>query len=194
MMIKLNSNKGFTLIELLVAISIIAIISAVGFTSFNAAQIRGRDAKRKQDLRAISVALEIYRQKNGRYPCTNDLVNQGWQNSTNSSASFWLTDAARVDFPFCGSAAFNTNYINQLPIDPSNNSGSTAWDGAYGYSYFSRGDCASPYNIPGNWYYLVTRLENAQDPDAKASQNLKKCDGNIVDRGYPGVFVIIGGL
>src|SRR3989344_7420787 len=53
-------NKGFTLIELLVVISIIVILITMGMTSFATAQRKGRDAKRKADLRDMKNSLEQY--------------------------------------------------------------------------------------------------------------------------------------
>ena len=53
-------KKGFTLIELLVVISIIVILITIGMTSLATAQKKGRDAKRKSDLREIKNALEQY--------------------------------------------------------------------------------------------------------------------------------------
>lgn len=54
------SNKAFTLLELLVVISIIAILVTLGLSSFSTAQKKGRDAKRKSDLREVRNALEQY--------------------------------------------------------------------------------------------------------------------------------------
>jgi len=48
-----QSGAGFTLIELLVVISILAILITMGLTSFASAQRKGRDAKRKSDIREI---------------------------------------------------------------------------------------------------------------------------------------------
>ena len=59
-MIEHNPKSGFTLIELLVVISIIVILITMGMTSFSTAQRKGRDAKRKADLREIKNALEQY--------------------------------------------------------------------------------------------------------------------------------------
>lgn len=59
--------KGFTLIELLVVISIIAILSVIGITAFQGTQAKARDSIRKQDLRTLATALEIYYQKNNKY-------------------------------------------------------------------------------------------------------------------------------
>jgi general secretion pathway protein G len=51
---------GFTLIELLVVISLIAILVTLGLTSFATAQKKGRDTKRKSDIKEIQGAMETY--------------------------------------------------------------------------------------------------------------------------------------
>ncbi len=66
-----RSRRGFTLIELLVVISIIAVLSTIGFSTFQGVQSKARDATRKQDLTRLAFALEIYLQKNGTYPTTD---------------------------------------------------------------------------------------------------------------------------
>ncbi len=60
-------KKGFTLIELLITISIIAVLSTIGLVIFQGAQAKARDSIRKQDLRTLATALEIYYQKNSKY-------------------------------------------------------------------------------------------------------------------------------
>ncbi len=81
---KKSFTSGFTLIELLVVITIIAVLSSIGFASFRGTQSKARDSQRKQDLRQLSSALEIYFQKNNAYinpagvgagDCTNDMAN-----------------------------------------------------------------------------------------------------------------------
>lgn len=87
-------SKGFTLLELLISISILAIISSIGFISYSQAQLTARDSRRKLDLRSVETSLEIYRQKNsGSYPLTNNWSSLGTQ--------------------------LVPNYINKLPNDPS---------------------------------------------------------------------------
>ena len=60
-------KNGFTLIELLVVISIIAVLSTIGIVIFFKATEKARDNIRKEDLNKLSLALEIYAQKNGSY-------------------------------------------------------------------------------------------------------------------------------
>jgi prepilin-type N-terminal cleavage/methylation domain-containing protein len=51
-------NKGFTLVELMIGITIIAILSTVGYVVFSNIQKNARDAKRKEDVNAIAKAYE----------------------------------------------------------------------------------------------------------------------------------------
>lgn len=64
---KLNS-KGFTIIELLVVIVIIGILVALALPQLFAAQARGRDTERKNDLKNIKTQLETYFNDEGNYP------------------------------------------------------------------------------------------------------------------------------
>lgn len=60
-------KSGFTLIELLVVISIIAVLSTIGLTTYSDVQSSARDSVRKQDLNTLATALELYYQKNSQY-------------------------------------------------------------------------------------------------------------------------------
>lgn len=64
---KLNS-KGFTIIELLVVIVIIGILVALALPQLFAAQARGRDTERKNDLKNIKTQLETFFNDKGYYP------------------------------------------------------------------------------------------------------------------------------
>lgn len=88
---------GFTLVELLIAISIIAIISSVGYVNFNSAQEKSRDSARKTDLKAIKTALVSYYQDNEVYP-----GNFGTDYLSNSSS--WIP-------------GLTPSYIQKLPTD-----------------------------------------------------------------------------
>ena len=56
--------KGFTLIELLVVIAIIGLLSTLAVVSLNGARSKARDARRVSDLKAVSSALELFRDDN----------------------------------------------------------------------------------------------------------------------------------
>lgn len=53
-----TSFRGFTLVEILVAITIVAVLAAVGIVVFGGVQARSRDTRRSQDLQAIANALD----------------------------------------------------------------------------------------------------------------------------------------
>ncbi len=59
---------GFTLIEVLVAATIVALLSTIGLSGYQAITRSGRDALRKSDLEQIRSALEIYKSEKGNYP------------------------------------------------------------------------------------------------------------------------------
>jgi prepilin-type N-terminal cleavage/methylation domain-containing protein len=61
-------TRGFTLIEIMVVVSIIAIISSIGIFSYNEASQKSRNGNRQADLKMMQTAIELYKQKNGRYP------------------------------------------------------------------------------------------------------------------------------
>ena len=72
---KKTNKPGFTLLQLLVVISLIAVLSALLFGVFG----RGRSAARRSQcelhLKEIAMALDTYRQENGRMPSLlSDLV------------------------------------------------------------------------------------------------------------------------
>ncbi len=63
-----NSKKGFTLVELLIAISIIAILTALGFSTYQAVYKASRDSKRLSDLKFIQSGLQQYHADQKFYP------------------------------------------------------------------------------------------------------------------------------
>lgn len=87
----MKSLKGFTLIELLVAISIMAVLSVIGLTTYSGVQARARDTRRMEDLRRITTYLELYYQKEGQYPDAPDtngtecVTSQFWDISSNTT-------------------------------------------------------------------------------------------------------------
>jgi prepilin-type N-terminal cleavage/methylation domain-containing protein len=71
MMLNKKTRKGFTLLELLVVISIISILLALGVVAYSTAQRKGRDAKRRADIKALQSGFEqYYAEYNGYAECS----------------------------------------------------------------------------------------------------------------------------
>lgn len=66
-------KKGFTLVELLVVMAIIGVLASLAVGSFRTAQMRGRDAQRKSDLKQLSHAFELYYSDYKKYPDVSDI-------------------------------------------------------------------------------------------------------------------------
>lgn len=123
--------------EILVVIVIIGILVSIGIGGLISSQKKGRDARRKEDLHQIAIALEVYYHDAGEFP---------------------QSDAGRI--AGCGLAATpvpcdwgkmfsndNGIYMVQLPVDP-----------IKGYQYH--------YNSPdGSYFELYALIENQQDKD-----------------------------
>ena len=62
-----RNTKGFTLIELLIVVTIIAVLSAIGYAVFSGLSTSGNDSRRRGDLKAISDALEAKKGTNSNY-------------------------------------------------------------------------------------------------------------------------------
>ena len=119
------SQGGFTLIEMLVVMTIIAIMASVVIVSMGKSRARGRDARRKTDLKQLEIALITYYDEYRVFPSTNGV----WFSSeSGDGASYnsgnYIPGLAPV-------------YITNLPRDPGGVKNASAscngWKAAYLY-------------------------------------------------------------
>jgi len=145
-----NKSSGFTLIELLVVIAVIGILSSVVLASLNSARTKGRDARRKSDMKQVQLALEMYFDDNSAYPSTSNVWWGVCDNGLNKD-----TSGASAYIP-----GLTPSYISVLPLDPLDVR--TGWNG---YLYKSDGinykliSIYSPESYPGagDVFYDPTR-------------------------------------
>ncbi|MBM3282806.1 prepilin-type N-terminal cleavage/methylation domain-containing protein [Candidatus Gottesmanbacteria bacterium] len=113
---------GFTLLEVLVVIAIIAILITIGIASFSTVQKKGRDSKRKSDLKEVQTALEQYYSVCGyNYPVPTGFYTQGIICSSPSIAIMPAPPSdPRVVTPYYCSACNSTSYTicAQLESEP----------------------------------------------------------------------------
>jgi prepilin-type N-terminal cleavage/methylation domain-containing protein len=129
-------ENGFTLLELLVVISIIGLLASVVLASMGDVRGKARDARRKEELRQISLAIEMYYAKYENYPRT-----PGWCTQISNPANNWGPDFQN-DI---------SEWLPSVPLDPK-------YHDTY-QDYFYR-------NIGDQSYYLYAELEeedNAND-------------------------------
>ncbi len=109
-------EKSFTLIELIVVISIIALLGALGITTYSNTQIDARNTRRKSDLKTIETALNSYYSINNRYPTTGLL----WFGTCTSYGSHSDSDSdPNPNGPYIPGLA--PEFIPRLPRDPTEN-------------------------------------------------------------------------
>jgi len=144
-------SQGFTLIELLVVIAIIGLLATIVMVSLNSARVKARDAKRKADIKQISIALSLHYDKYGSYTQPENMC----------------TDTSYGGFNQCGAAGgvgdwdansdlrdlISGGFLNSLPKDPINNT-------TYYYSYEPWNAGEGGYSAAGQAYDLCAVLES----------------------------------
>lgn len=135
LLVKLANKRGFTLIELLVVMVLLSVLVALVSGGYTSSSRRGRDNRRKNDLRNIATALEAYYSDKGSYP-SNDSNGQ-------------IIGCAALDLQPCSwGGEFKdkngTLYMVLMPQDPSTLQ-----------KYYYVGATTT--------YKLYARLENTQD-------------------------------
>ncbi len=122
-------QKGFTLIELLVVISIIGVLASIVLVSLDDARIKTRDIRRKTDLHALELAVQLYYDSTGAFPINATTGSGDWPATYKTQAS---------------------PYISKLPLDPLVNNGGRYY-GSYRMTWSSDPNCNGKYVL---WAYL----------------------------------------
>ena len=71
-------QQGFTVIELLIVVLVIGILATLVIVTYSGIQVKNRDAKRRNDVEAIAMQLEVYNASHGAYPALSELSNGTW--------------------------------------------------------------------------------------------------------------------
>ena len=101
---------GFTLIEIIIVMALLAILSTALWTNFISAINKGKDSRRKQDLKTIAEALELYYNDEASYPM--ELI--------------WGISLANPD---------GTVYLQKIPNDPLSPNRSYCYDRLDEYTF-----------------------------------------------------------
>jgi general secretion pathway protein G len=68
----MSNYRGFTLVEVMVVVVILSILAAIVVPKIMGRPDEARETKVKQDIRALSAALDLYRLDNFTYPTTDE--------------------------------------------------------------------------------------------------------------------------
>jgi prepilin-type N-terminal cleavage/methylation domain-containing protein len=140
-------KQGFTLVELLIVISILGVLASIALVSFRSAQIRGRDAQRKNDLKQISSALELFYADYAKYPTATstspDACPYNASTQTGSLCTWGTGEFRDVD----ANGITKTTYFKVIPKDP-----------VASFNYLYRVDATRQK------FQIFAHIENTQDP------------------------------
>jgi prepilin-type N-terminal cleavage/methylation domain-containing protein len=117
-----TQNRGFTLLEILVVTAIISIFLTTVYVNFTGSYAQARDAERKANVQNVATALELYKNKYGRYPeACNGPIPRPTPNPIQGSV-LWSGEPGTADeCPSSGDdyiVGLAPEFIEELPTDP----------------------------------------------------------------------------
>ena len=121
-----RSTRGFTILEILVALAIIFVLTGIVVGALSGSREKARDTRRLTDLDQIQVALRLYAEANGEYPCEDHTACNAAAQSADANGQ--LGTGGTID-------TLLAPYLPNVPQDPRHD-GST-----YFYYYDGRVDC-----------------------------------------------------
>jgi prepilin-type N-terminal cleavage/methylation domain-containing protein len=145
-------KNGFTLIELLVVIAIIGLLASIVLVSMQGVRAKAKDSVRKQDLRVIQMALELYWDRYERYPteghwCDSSVGAVSASCPPSPAQDDWAVDSDLRDLVTEG-------FLGSLPKDPVNSSAYYYW-----YEPDGTGQGTPPCQVNSCRWTLCARLE-----------------------------------
>ena len=151
----MKSTRGFTVAEIVVVIAIVSILASAVIFNAVAGSSKSRDVDRQADLKTVQAAIELYKQRYGRYParCANS---QSW--SGQLGTQFACADGSGQYI-----VGLAPEFIPALPVDsrlPDTNAG-------YVYSV----------NAAGTVYKFAAR-RTVERETVTYNHPLKSCDAN----------------
>ena len=166
---RFKSKKAFTLIELLVVIAIISLLATMVILVVNDKRVDARDVRRKEDLKHLQAALEMYYTDHEFYPSSNVVVPDEWQYTSDCGGSY-ITISTDDDFL---KELVDEDLLSDMFRDPNNNG-----THFYVYGNWSNESGASPCTVSNQYYRLAVVLE--KEPVAGDSD----CLPEFISSGY----------
>lgn len=184
-------KKAFTLVEMLILIVIIGILAAALIPRLTGIQARARDVARIQDMRNITMALQLYHVDYGTFPlgeCNAPLdyvqnIDNGVCRWNAPGATTWSTEYSM----FSGFLSeLDWAYLTSVPVDPRH----PARENSYVYDFavvsadatFIKDRCAAITWSPTNWTLMASIWYT---PEAKRENDIvRSCPGSNIPRDY----------
>lgn len=117
-----TKKNAFTLLEILVVISIIGILVALGTAAFSTTQKKGRDARRKADIKALQNGFEQFHAKTNAYPISSVEANDTTifpaglpEDPKNSGENIYSLNFGADAFCVCALLESSTGNASALP-------------------------------------------------------------------------------
>ncbi|MDD5213570.1 MAG: FISUMP domain-containing protein [Candidatus Gracilibacteria bacterium] len=104
---KIKNKRAFTMVELIVVVTILTILGAIGFISYQGQIESSRNTSRQTDILNLGVELKNHKLKNGIYPNPGDYFNIMYNGTGNIVAKQG----------FMNSKVYSTEIIT-APLDP----------------------------------------------------------------------------
>lgn len=154
------------MVEIMVAVTIIGILAAVSLANFQDARASARDAQRKSDLKTVQAALELYKQKYGRYPegCN---APGNWSGQANGGYACAGGDPRYIMGDPTAGRPFSEFLVN-LPVDPKLNGTNS------GYVY-TINQADSGRGVSEGMVYKFMALDTVETESVSPQKQFSRC-------------------